>query len=169
MTKLEKFIQKKEKQADTLIIIGEKGISDIYVGYKMALGDVKNFLLKEGAKMTDWHKEFNDTFIIDDYGAGTMAKYKAIKEFIERLIKSQREEAVRGFVRLFHESARTMIDPTFTDKYCEYDDTDDWYCNYHRYIDDLLDQFIADENKDETTEDKWRTQGYVEGGTNEKA
>lgn len=141
-------------------------------------------------------KELNIVHITNcDRVHGNLLSIACTPEEFRNYIKSQREEAVREFVRLFHESTTKT---NFVDKYGEYDKTNDPPINYHRYIDDLLKQFIADENKDETTEDeiksrikeltgeevedvlgngyeeysamdettsdKWRSQGYVEGG-----
>jgi len=61
---------------------------------------------------------------------------------LESLIKSQREEAVREFVARVKPLLNTVTD--------------------QETIQTMLDQ------PDETTSDKWRTQGYVEGGTNER-
>ena len=51
MSKLEKFLEKMEgklsemeKSANTIIAIGEDGVSQIYIGYKVALHEIREFL-----------------------------------------------------------------------------------------------------------------------------
>lgn len=68
-------------------------------------------------------------------------EYDMVAEFTERLIKSQRE-AVREFAD---------------------------YIGYKMALGDVKNFLLKEQRPDETTSDKWRTQGYVEGGTDDRS